>query len=122
MHLSSIRIAAVLIVLYLTFVLAKWVSAARRRAAKAQQWGCQSAPFDVYSDKLGILNVLRIIKADRNKSCPDHYLERFKKNSQHYGRNVTTVACRVLGVDAYITCDVKNIQALLATQFNDFGL
>lgn len=95
---------------------------ARDHASLAEKWGCKPAPFDIFSDKLGVLNVLRILAADREKRCPDHYVDRFVKNSERQGRVVSTVACRVLGEDAYITCDPRNIQAMLATQFCDYGL
>ena len=94
----------------------------RQQAALAKKWGCQPVPFDVFSDQFGILNVLRLMRADKEKRFPDHLQERFEKNSAHYGRVVSTVAMRVLGNDAIITCDPKNIQAMLATQFKDFGL
>lgn len=111
-----------LLLSHILFVIIKFLVRARRQAALAKKWGCQPAPFDVFSDKLGVLNALRIISADRDKRCPEHYIERFVKNSERCGRVVSTVACRVMGQDAYITCDPKNIQAMLATQFSDYGL
>lgn len=117
----SALIAAVLLA-HTLFVIIRFSLRVRRQAALAEKWGCQPAPFDVFSDRLGILNALRIISADREKRCPEHYIERFEKNSERHGRVVSTVACRVMGQDAYITCDPKNIQAMLATQFSDFGL
>lgn len=113
---------AALLLSHVLFVLVKSFLRARRQATLAKRWGCLPAPFDIFSDKLGLLNALRIISADREKRCPEHYIERFVKNSEHYGRDVSTVACRVMGQDAYITCDPKNIQAMLATQFSDYGL
>lgn len=115
-------VVVVLLTSHLLRIIFKSFLKARERAALAEQWGCKPAPFDVFSDKLGILNVLRILAADRNKRCPDHYVDRFVKNSERHGRVVSTVACRVLGQDAYITCEPKNIQAMLATQFSDYGL
>lgn len=114
--------AAALLLSHILFIIVKCFVRARRQAVLAKKWGCLPAPFDIFSDKLGVLNALRIISADREKRCPEHYIERFDKNSERYGRIVSTVACRVMGQDAYITCDPKNIQAMLATQFSDYGL
>lgn len=113
---------AALLFSHILFIIIKYFIRTRRQAVLARRWGCQPAPFDIFSDQLGVLNALRIISADREKRCPEHYIERFEKNSERCGRIVSTVACRVMGQDAYITCDPKNIQAMLATQFSDYGL
>lgn len=110
------------VVAFFLHLMVKSFATRRRRAALAKKWGCKPAPFDIFSDRWGILNVMRIQSADKRRECPDHYHDRFVKNSEHYGRVVSTVAGRIFGDDSYITCDPKNIQALLATQFKDFGL
>lgn len=57
------------------------------------------------------------MQADRERRVPDMFLEVHKE----LGRPSTWVQC-FLGTDVFVTVDPKNIQAILATQFDDFAL
>ena len=51
------------------------------------------------------------------------YIKMLQSTTQEaQGRKVTTMEMTVLGRKSFMTTDVKNIQAVLAHQFNDFGL
>lgn len=60
--------------------------------------------------------------ADRQQLFPDFMIERQREMSRITGRNCATYKQSLLGQTMYVTSDPKNIQALLATQFDDFDL
>jgi hypothetical protein len=91
--------------------------AAHRHAQHAAKLGCKPPQRSPCTLPLGIDVLQRIMQADREKRVPDMFLEVYKE----LGRPSTWVQC-FLGTDAFITVDPKNIQAILATQFDDFGL
>lgn len=53
---------------------------------------------------------------------PAYLREREEVLSESQNRPVHTMRLSILGNEAHFTSDPKNIQALLATQFKDFGL
>jgi cytochrome P450 len=63
-----------------------------------------------------------MMAADKEQLFPDLLVKRERDMSELYGREVSTFKNYILFQDVYFTSDPKNIQALLATQFNDFGL
>ena len=71
---------------------------------------------------LGIKHVRKLQAADNKMLFPDYLIERQKDMTQAAGRFCTTFKSNVLGQIIYFTCDPKNIQAMLATQFNDFEI
>jgi cytochrome P450 len=62
------------------------------------------------------------MKADKEQLFPDLLVERERMMSELHGREVSTFKNYTMFQYTYFTSDPKNIQALLATQFNDFGL
>lgn len=60
--------------------------------------------------------------ADRSHFFPDVLEDRFDFMTKELGRQCSTYKNYILGSTVYITCDPKNIQAMLATQFHDFEL
>jgi cytochrome P450 len=63
-----------------------------------------------------------MMAADKEQLFPDLLVKRERDMSELHGREVSTFKNYILFQDVYFTSDPKNIQALLATQFNDFGL
>ena len=88
----------------------------RRYAAEATRLGCEPAP--TISNRLpwGIEHIMQALRADKSKKFPEWVQQRYKsmgdRTFQHF----------ILGNQAFTTNDPKNVQAILATQFKDFGL
>jgi hypothetical protein len=89
----------------------------RRHARNAARLGCKPPLTRPYKYPLAIDLAQRVQKADKEKRVPDMFLEVYEE----LGRPGTWIQ-HFLGVDNLVTVDPKNIQALLATQFNDFAL
>ena len=71
---------------------------------------------------LGIGHIKQMNHADKNQQFPDLIEERAKMMSDIHGRECSTYKLHVLRQEAYFTSDPKNIQAMLATKFDDFDL
>lgn len=109
--------AAVVALQIIRLVLASW-----QHARKARALGCGSLPLFPSKDPLGIDNLKQSLAADKEKVLPRLSERRVQIMSDQENRYVTTFILRNLGRDHIFTIDPKNIQAVLATQFKDFGL
>lgn len=89
----------------------------RYDAAEAKRLGCQPAPMRPHKLPFAVDNLRRALKADRDKRFPDDVMAVYEE----MGRPATWVQ-NIMGSDMLATVDPKNIQAILATQFNDFSL
>jgi cytochrome P450 len=70
----------------------------------------------------GFKNLKELQQADKKKLFPDLLIKRERDMSALHGREVSTYKNYVMFQYVYFTSDPKNIQAMLATQFNDFCL
>lgn len=109
----------------LSFILYKIVSHVLielhyRREAKSL--GCEDAYKFKLWDVQGIRNVSRMIAADKRCEIPQYLKGRVDNACAEEGKILMTFANTVLGVESIFTNDPKNVQAVLATQFKDFGL
>ena len=80
--------------------------------------GCQPTPMDkliTWLDPLGIGILFELERQLTNHTLLEYMRTRFEENSY-------TFKSRVLLDDFYWTCEPKNIQAILATQFQSFGV
>ncbi|KAF9885591.1 hypothetical protein FE257_012797 [Aspergillus nanangensis] len=89
---------------------------------KSRGMGCKKAPLYPGRDPFGISTLLEALNADREKLLPELAERRIDLLSQKRNRYVSTFRVRQAGRENFFTTDPKNIQALLATQFNDFVL
>ena len=89
---------------------------------EAKRLGCESAYQLKFFDIQGIRNVSRIIAADKKSAVPQYLKSRIDDACAETGKTVVTLDQKVLGMRTFYTADPKNIQAILATQFKDFGL
>ncbi|KAK1595135.1 cytochrome P450 [Colletotrichum navitas] len=86
------------------------------RARRARKLSCRPPPLEPSSLPLGIDTVLSSLRADREQRTPDHVAARFAALGAY------TFRISLLGTTNLVTADPRNIQALLATQFSDFGM
>lgn len=63
-----------------------------------------------------------MMQAQKQGRFPAYLADREGILSESEHRPVHTMRFSILGNEAHFTSDPKNIQALLATQFKDFGL
>ena len=87
-----------------------------KQHTKAKQLGCESLPTEPTRWPLGIDTVQKMLKADKEQRTPDFIVERFNRMGTY------TFLVKVLGQTNILTADPKNIQAVLATQFNNFRM
>lgn len=110
------ELAILIFVLYIALRFVNYAIMSRHRVAKMHEWSCEEAPIEKNRLPLGIDQILQSLKADRAKAFPPLVLERQKK------MGVSTFRTSVLGSEGILTNDPKNIQAILATQFDHFDL
>ena len=100
-----------------TFIIAKY-----RYARIAKILGCKPAPVLPTGDPLGIRNIIRLVKSNNAGKLLQYLMERTEIVSKQEGRPVFTYETHIVRNWLIATCDPKNIQAVLATQFKDFEL
>lgn len=88
----------------------------QRQNNKVKEWGCQSVPTEPSKWPVGIDILLKTIEADKQQRLPDYIVERFNKIGRYTWR------ASILGSSNLVSADPRNIQAILATQFNDFKM
>lgn len=93
-----------------------------RHTQKARRIGCGEAPLYPGQDPFGISTLLETLEAAREKLLPQLAEKRVAFLSRRHDRYVSTFRICQAGRENLLTADPKNIQAMLATQFKDFGL
>ena len=108
--------------LLITYKLVSILITSHRHALRAKQMGCQSPPKYLKDDFLGLRALKEMSAAHEDKRTTDYLIERRSRISATEGRRVDTFGSTTLFRSNVFTVDPKNIQAVLATQFEDFGL
>jgi hypothetical protein len=104
---------------YLVYYTISSILASRYHARRAAELGCKPAFQRPYKWPLGIDMAREIMQADKQEIVPNFLFDQvYEKDVQKH----TTWEQNFLGTPNFVTVDPKNIQALLATQFNDFVL
>ncbi|KAF2450153.1 cytochrome P450 52A12 [Karstenula rhodostoma CBS 690.94] len=98
------------------------ISTKRRHAAAAKALGCEPAPVEPRADPFALINLVKTMWAHGNNRILEYLQGTFENTSSHVNRTVYTYETDFLGDKVLFTCDPKNIQAMLATQFKDFEL
>lgn len=114
----SVAAAAILLTRFLLYPLLIRL----RNARKSRTLGCGEVPPLPSGLLFGLSNLREVLQADREKLVPVLFEKRFQTVSEQEGRSVLTFKARQVGREFITTADPRNIQALLATQFRDFGL
>ena len=86
-----------------------------QNSSKARSLKCEEPPFQKNRYPLGIDNLLRALAADKAQLFPVDTIQRIADTG------AITFRYSILGSRNIFTADEKNIQAVLATQFSDFG-
>lgn len=110
------------IVGFLLYRIAQYLQTRRLRTRLAKKWNCLPPVKSPLWDLLGLKWLQTLGIAYNEGRMLEHLREQFDLTSKIAGRPVHTFRYHVLHSEAYITRDAGNIQAMLATQFNDFGL
>jgi cytochrome P450 len=85
-----------------------------RNHLKSRRLQCGPVPFEPTHWPFGIDTIRRSLLADREQRTPDFVFSRFEAMGCY------TWGISLLGTSNLITAEPRNIQALLATQFDDF--
>ena len=88
----------------------------RHYAQEASRLGCEPAVRQPNAWPLGINHVRDGLVADRSRTFPDYAVRRYASCGNR------THEYTILASTGYLTCDPRNIQAILATQFKEFAL
>ncbi|WKT43887.1 Cytochrome P450 [Fusarium oxysporum f. sp. vasinfectum] len=75
-----------------------------------------SSALELSKLPFGIDTLLAALRADRDQRTPDHVANRFA------ALGVYTFSLSILGTTNLVTAEPRNIQVILATQFNDFSM
>ena len=127
MH-NSVLLALWAGVSYILYQIIATVIDSRRHAAAARRLNCQPAPnmkvpgILGHLDFLGLEHIAKVLTADKEYRIPQYLQGRFHDAGVKEGRRVTTTSSNLMGAMTHFTIEPKNIQAVLATQFKDFGL
>lgn len=85
-----------------------------QQSRKSKALGCGAVPVEPTKWPLGLDMVRAGLNADRDQRTPDFVTDRFHAMGRY------TFQIKILGTSNLITAEPKNVQALLASQFNDF--
>lgn len=92
-----------------------------RQAAKAKAFGCQPAPLFRPWDVFGVQNFKIEMNGMKTNRLSYAFLDRRNEMSAKVGRDCKTFRIKYPpGETWFYTFDPKNLQAVLATQFQDF--
>jgi hypothetical protein len=92
-----------------------------RQTAKAKSLGCQPTPLFRPGDVFGVQNFKIEMNGMKTNRLSYAFLDRKKEISAKIGRDCKTFRIKYPpGETWYYTFDPKNLQAVLATQFQDF--
>lgn len=119
---SSLLLLVWPVVAFSLYLVASYVTRRHKQSAEARRLGCKTAPTYPSVDPLGINNVVKLIKSNNAGQLPEHIKSRFDDVSKIAGQPLFTFQGHVFRNWLYATCDPKNIQAILATQFKEFEL
>lgn len=104
------------VVAWIIYLAVNKLLVSRHKARLAREWKCQEPALQKNNRFFGIDNLQRALKADREKLFPVDQIQRT------YDVGSNTFKFSLLGTESLCTAEPKNIQAMLATQFQDFDL
>lgn len=101
---------------YIIYLFLSTYLKSRQNAAKARELKCEEPPIRKNLWPLGLDNLKRSLDADKARLFPVEMIQKMKEVG------AITFKYSIFGVSQISTADEKNIQAILANQFADFGI
>jgi len=98
------------------------ILAKRQLAAKAKETGAYEALSYPVAGFGGFKHLGELMEADKNQLFPNLMVKRERVMSELHSREVATFKNYIAFQDVYFTSDPRNIQAMLAKQFDDYEL
>lgn len=91
---------------------------------RARQLGCRPPPAWPlpWWDVLGVTMLRSALSSSKEGRVMEWFVNRHDVMQKHAGRPVHTYSLKNLGEPFVFTIDPRNVQAVLATQFKDFGI
>lgn len=102
--------------LFLARLVGSFVVVPVAQARKARALGSGSVPVEPTKWPLGLDMVREGLRSDREQRTPEFITSRFHKMGRY------TFRIKILGTSNIMTAEPKNVQAVLASQFNEFGM
>ncbi|KAF2641585.1 cytochrome P450 52A12 [Massarina eburnea CBS 473.64] len=93
-----------------------------RHHRNAKCLGCEPVYKMPNPDGMGITLLFQLLNSNRQFNFPETSKKRLFRQWEKEGRAIPTVGHTVFGLKVIHTVDPKNVQAVLATKFKDFGL
>lgn len=112
---SKLVVSGLAVVAFTLYILVNKVLADRRHGAVAAMLGCQ-APARLPHFPLGFDLMYELFRADSKRLVPEYLQERVVR------AGANTYSYEFLNTVTIFSNEPKNIQAILSTQFQDFGL
>lgn len=100
---------------YIIYLFAASYLTARHNARRALELKCEAPPFRKNRWPLGIDQIRGALAADKEKQFPVWLVRNTENNGITHGYSI-------FGQKQISTADEKNVQAILANQFSDFGI
>lgn len=85
---------------------------------KSRRWGCKGVTIRRNKYPWGLCHVIRLLNAEKMMRTPDEYFKIWCEQPE----GCHTYKDTVLGATGFYTISPRNVQAMLATQFEDFEL
>ncbi|KIW19170.1 hypothetical protein PV08_03463 [Exophiala spinifera] len=99
---------------WVAYLLIRHAVKERRHRRQAREWACQPPPRE-RGTWYGAKITKEFIQAAREERAPQYFIEWAERNPKSY-------MTPFFDVDIFQTCEPANIQAILGSQFEDFGL
>ena len=118
-----LRFAVGLLIVLVLYIIHYTVKSARL-ASKVKAYGAKPAVEypKPWWDFFGVIFVRQGLLAGKEYRFPQFLYERLESLRALTGRAISTYRFKILGTEVIFTVDPKAVQAILATQFNDFEL
>lgn len=114
LSIQSSHVVRAALAIFLVYIANNFLIVPLQLFLKSRRLKCGPVPFEPTHWPLGIDAVRRGLQADREQRTPDYMNARFQAMGRY------TWKLSLLGTSNIITAEPRNIQALLATQFDDF--
>lgn len=124
-HLTPTKALLLILGPYLFIRVVRSISRSLRHRSLSRQLGCGPVPVEKHRLPWAVDTVWRGLAAAREQQLPELIEGRFvavSSAAKLASGDCYTFRTHILGGSDILTADPRNVQAILATQFNDFGM